>query len=75
MKIEAVLKITLTSEELKAVKIVHNMLANLSVGERDDLNHELPLGVYLSGVQDSLAIIYALANNNDISELDEIKGE
>jgi hypothetical protein len=70
MKIETAIKVTLTKEELNAVKTVHNMLANLSSCEATELNNELPTSVYLSSIQQGLASIYELANG-DMMELDD----
>lgn len=70
MKVETIIKVTLTEEELNAVKTVHNMLAHLPVSDTMDLNNELPVGVHLDNIQDGLAYIYELANNGDMSELD-----
>lgn len=70
MKVETTIKITLTEEELNAVKTVHNMLAHLPVCDATHLNNELPVGVHLDGIQEGLASIYELANDGDMSELD-----
>lgn len=70
MKVETTIKVILTEEELEAVKIVHNMLAHLSVCDTTDLNNELPVGIHLDSVQECLASIYELANDGDMSELD-----
>ena len=69
MRIETTTQITLTltKEELNAVKTVHNMLACLPVWDIKNLNNKL--SVDLVSVQDSLASIYALANG-DIHKLD-----
>ena len=70
MKIETTVKVTLTPKELEAVKIVHNMLAHLSMCEITDLNNELPSSTDLSSIQEGLAYIYELATTGDVSELD-----
>lgn len=70
MKIETTIKVTLTNEELNAVKVVHNMLANLPTCKVAILNNALFVPIDLMGIQEGLTSIYALANNGDISELD-----
>ena len=70
MKVETTIKVTLTEEELNAIKIVHNMLAHLSVSDTMHLNNELPEHIHLDNMQDGLAIIYELATDGDMSELD-----
>lgn len=70
MTIETTIKVTLTEKELEAVKTVHNMLANLSMCDKVDLNHAFPLSSDLSSIQEGLAYIYELATDGDVSELD-----
>jgi hypothetical protein len=75
MKIEKAIIITLTNEELNAVKIVHNMLVSLPSCDATDLNNVLPQEVSLSSIYKGLAFIYDLANYDNTSELVFIRKE
>lgn len=70
MKIKTTIKVSLTNEELNAVKVVHNMLANLPKCKVTILNNALFVPIDLVNIQEGLSSIYALANNGDTSELD-----
>lgn len=70
MTVDTTIKVTLTEEELDAVKIVHNMFARLPVRDAMHLNDELPLDAYVDAIQNGLAAIYELATGGDVSELD-----
>ena len=69
MKVETAITITLTKEELNAVKLVHNMLACLPPRDIEDLDNTLPSSVSIYNTQESLALIYELAADGDTSGL------
>lgn len=69
MKIETAITITLTKEELNAVKLVHNMLAGLPPRDIEDLDNALPSSISIYNAQESLALIYELATDGDTSGL------
>lgn len=76
MKVDTAITITLTNEELHAVKVVHNMLARLPVRDVADLESTFPSSAAnIDSIQESLALIYELANDGDMSELVFIRGE